>query len=72
LKELNLQKNFLTVLPSSLFQLDELEYLYVDYNRFSGQLSSGLGELASLQELHLGYNSEYLFDLPGYTRSSNF
>jgi Leucine-rich repeat (LRR) protein len=62
LKELNLQKNFLTALPSSLFELDELEFLFADYNRFSGQFPSGLSELTSLQELHLGYNSEFIFD----------
>ena len=61
LKELNLQKNYLTSLPPSLFELGELEYLFVDYNRFTGEIPEGVTNLTTLTQLQLGYNSELCF-----------
>ena len=60
LRELNLQKNFLTSLPASLFELEYLEYLFVDFNRITGQIPVGITGLTSLKELQLGHNSEFL------------
>ena len=60
LRELYLQKNYLTSLPASLFELEYLEYLFVDFNRITGQIPAGITGLTSLKELQLGYNSEFL------------
>ena len=70
LKELNLQKNFLTSLPSSFFYLGDLEYLFLDYNRFTGQFPSDITNLATLVELHMGYNRKSL--IGGIWQSSSF
>lgn len=59
LKELNLQKNYLTSLPSSLFNLAYLEFLMVDYNRITGQIPSAITQMTTLQEVHLGFNREF-------------
>ena len=61
LRELNLQKNFLTSLPASLFELEYLEYLFVDFNRITGQIPVGITGLTSLKELQLGHNSKFLW-----------
>lgn len=58
LKELNLQKNFFTSLPTQLFQLEYLEYLIADYNKFTGKFPDGITQMASLVEVHLAYNRE--------------
>lgn len=63
LRELNLQKNYLTSLPASLFELEYLEYLFVDYNRITGQIPVAITGLTSLKELQLGHNRKLLWCL---------
>ena len=37
-----------------------MEYLFVDYNRFTGQFPREVTNLATLIELHMGYNRKLL------------
>ena len=57
LTTLYLQKNKLTQLPDSLFELTSLLELNVSYNELQGSLNPKLGNLINLKELNASHNT---------------
>lgn len=56
LKELHFTSNKLTSIPDELFNLLNLEFLYMNFNQIQGNLSSKIGQFKSLRELYMFRN----------------
>lgn len=58
LETLDLAENMVAdTIPSGLYSLTELQYLYLQNNLLTGTLSSQIGNLSALRKIYLGSNS---------------
>lgn len=63
LVELRLTKNQLAFFPSDIYQLTNLQKLYVNYNPMRGIISGQIGQLRALQEFY-AYSNQLTGSLP--------